>query len=303
MSVKIAIVGDIHSSWTERDTDYFNQSNYDMILFVGDLPGHYHRDLLKIASQLSKIQLPSLLIPGNHDGVSTRQLISELFHNRKMIEKYSSRQEKLCTALKKTLSPITMAGYSLHSYKFNNLSFDVIGCRPHSAGGAELAYYPYLERKYHVSSMGNSFKRLKDLIDQSKEEKLIFLAHNGPLGLGQKRDDIWGRDFHPKEGDFGDLDLQNAVDYARIQGKHVIAVVAGHMHHRLKGGGYRNWIQQEKETIMINAARVPRIFQEKGTWFHHHISMKISDSKQLARINEILVDESLREIESRQGAI
>ena len=299
MSVKIAIVGDIHSSWTERDTDYFNQSNYDMIFFVGDLPGHYHRDLLRIASQLAKVQLPSLLIPGNHDGVSIRQLISELFHNRKMIEKYSSRQEKLCIALQKTLSPITMAGYSLHSYTFHNLRFDIIGCRPHSAGGTDLAYYPYLERKYQVKSMEHSSKRLKSLIDQSKEEKLIFLAHNGPFGLGCKRDDIWGCDFHPKRGDFGDLDLRNAIDYAREKGKHVIAVVAGHMHHRLKGGGYRNWLQQENETVMINAARVPRIFQEKDMWLHHHISMKISGPKEPVSINEVLVDTSFKEIKTQ----
>ena len=60
------------------------------------------------------------------------------------------------------------------------------------------------------------------------------------------------------EGDHGDLDLRAAIDHARERGKRVRAVIAGHMHHALKGGGRRTWQVDRDDTLFINAAEVPR---------------------------------------------
>ena len=35
----IGVVGDVHLFWDAKDVAFFNGSNYDMLLFVGDLAG------------------------------------------------------------------------------------------------------------------------------------------------------------------------------------------------------------------------------------------------------------------------
>ena len=71
--------------------------------------------------------------------------------------------------------------------------------------------------------------------------RVVVLAHCGPHGLGATRESIYGCDFRPEQGDWGDRDLAEALEYARECGKRVVAVVAGHMHHALRGGGERVW--------------------------------------------------------------
>ena len=34
--MKFGVIGDIHGFWDERDTAFFNASDYDMLLLVGD---------------------------------------------------------------------------------------------------------------------------------------------------------------------------------------------------------------------------------------------------------------------------
>ena len=119
---------------------------------------------------------------------------------------------------------------------------------------------------------------------------MIFLAHNGPTGLGTSRSDLWGCDFRREEGDFGDEDLALAITYARELGKRVLAVVAGHMHHRLRGGGKRRWYERKDGILYVNAARVPRIFEELGHAYHHHVDLTIDG-------DEVEAIEVLRHVE------
>ena len=116
----------------------------------------------------------------------------------------------------------------------------------------------------------------------------LFLAHNGPSGLGSGRADIWGCDFKKDEGDFGDEDLRLAVDHAQSSGKRVLAVLAGHMHHAIKGGGERRWQIERDGVLYVNAARVPRIFEHEGRHVRHHIAITLSE--QGARAEPVLVD-------------
>jgi uncharacterized protein (TIGR04168 family) len=94
---------------------------------------------------------------------------------------------------------------------------------------------------------------------------VLFLAHNGPSGLGGQAQDLWGRDFDPDGGDWGDADLRGAIEHARGRGLRVLAVLAGHMHWALRGrpGVQRRWQLQERGTLYVNAARVPRVFTQE----------------------------------------
>ena len=105
----------------------------------------------------------------------------------------------------------------------------------------------------------------------------MFVSHNGPVGLGSGADDMWGCDFMPNGGDWGDPDLRVAIDHARQAGKKVLAVVAGHMHIRTKQGIERPWKLEVDDTLYINAARVPRIFSGSEDVFRHHVAVTISE--------------------------
>jgi len=143
-------------------------------------------------------------------------------------------------------------------------------------GGPNLGFRPYLKAVFGVADFADSAARLKALFDQCTEPVLI-LAHNGPTGLGATRHDIFGCDFKREEGDFGDPDLKDAIEYAQSQGKRILAVAAGHMHHRVRGGGERITHLTVNGIHYLNAARVPRIWKESGQVLRHHAKISISE--------------------------
>ena len=51
------------------------------------------------------------------------------------------------------------------------------------------------------------------------------------------------------------------------------------MHHKLKGGGKRNWHLEKNKIQYINAAKVPRITKKNGKNIHHHICLELSKTK------------------------
>ena len=107
--------------------------------------------------------------------------------------------------------------------------------------------------------MQESAGALLRLVDQVSTPTLLILAHNGPRGLGDRAHDIWGCDFQDEEGDWGDPDHEVAVARAVERGLRTV-VVAGHMHHRVRGGGRRVWQTIRDEVLYVNPARVPRIY-------------------------------------------
>ena len=145
-----------------------------------------------------------------------------------------------------------------------------------------------LRSEHGVSSLEASAERLRSLVESSSANRLIFLAHNGPTGLGAQRHDIWGCDFRREEGDQGDVDLEVAIEHARSLGKKVEAVVAGHMHRTLRGGGQRLWKVEENGSLYVNAACVPRVFSHNGETLRHHVALRLSKSK--ADAQDIFVD-------------
>lgn len=285
---RIAVLGDVHLCWDDADTEYFsNGSNYDLVLFVGDVADYSHRQALATHRAIARVQSPKLFIPGNHDGVHVAQLAAEVLGASRLSDLLNGVQQRRCAQLRQTHGDEVVAGYTTHRYRHSGGDFSLLTGRPHSMGGPRLAFRRYLRQHFGIASLEDSARRLREMVDRCETDSLLFSSHNGPAGLGARRSDIWGCDFRPQEGDFGDEDLRQAIDYAKSAGKRVLAVVAGHMHHALIGGGHRPWLVEENGTLYVNAARVPRIFEEDGRTLHHHVAIEVSGGE--VRVDEVLV--------------
>lgn len=260
--MRFAIIGDIHGFWDERDTAFFNGSDYDAMLFVGDLPRITGGR--PVARELSRLTKPAWLIPGNHDGVTALQFLAELKDWRLVRRLTAFGMPRRVRQLEADLGGIRMTGFEVHEL---GDGLGLIAARPHAMGPDKFYYGHYLKKRFGVGGYENSAERLRQLVDRAPHD-LIFLAHNGPAGLGDAPEDPWGCDFSDEFGDFGDPDLRAAVDYARESGRRVHAVLAGHMHHRSKNGSERRTAAREGDTLIVNAARVGRI-REGGTRRHH----------------------------------
>ncbi len=286
-AIQIGIIGDVHRQFDSLDVKQFNQSDYDLLLCTGDLANLWHREGLAPARQMAQLQKPTLIIPGNHDSLSLPQLVAEIKERRYLRRWLAWGQPRRLRQWQRALGPVQVGGYSVHSVPGGQDVAVVVG-RPFAMGGSVLHCQPQLQRQFGVDTMAESAARLCQLVAQTSQSRLIFLAHNGPSGLGSRRDSIWGNDFDPQQGDFGDSDLREAIAFARQRGKAVLAVVAGHMHHHVKQEGQRTWHLVQDGVHYINAARVPRIFEADGRIHHHHIRLTIDD-------NSVTVSEQLRQ--------
>ncbi|MEM7118661.1 MAG: metallophosphoesterase [Chloroflexota bacterium] len=273
---KIAVIGDIHHHFTDADVAYFNQSEEELLLFVGDLADYRPRRAYPIVERMARLKKTAVYLPGNHDAVTFPQLVGEVKRWPWLIQLGSMGQRWRVHALRKRLGPVVIGGYSHHHYPLSDLEITVIAARPHAMGGPHLAFAPYLRRQFGIRTLTESAARLKMCIDQAPTTRLIFLGHNGPTGLGNEQADLWGKDFDRRGGDWGDPDLREAIDYAREAGKDVTAVFAGHMHHALKFGGQRRWHMVKNGTHYVNAGRVPRI---SGSGEHHYVQLTVTDSE------------------------
>lgn len=276
MSLRLAIVGDVHGCWVDADTEYFNAGHYDAVIFVGDLPPLIGS--LPTARRLAALRVPAFLIPGNHDATSALQFLAELNHKTSLAALLSFGQARRESRLRLALGGVKMLGYSLDLLGSGDKPLGLIAARPYSMGGDRLYYQAHLKRRFGVISFDDSIIKLRQLVDAAPQD-IIFLSHNGPAGLGAARDDIWGCDFRSSGGDFGDPDLRVAIDYAKTRGKTVHAVLAGHMHHRLKRGGERRcWQITQDGVLYINAARVPRIRRRAEGQPRHHVAVTLDAS-------------------------
>lgn len=269
--VRIAVIGDVHLQWDDHDAALLDAAGYDLVAFVGDLAG-YRRDALGVARSISRLRTPAVVVPGNHDGVSLAHVAAETLERPRLARLLGRGQARRGAELRAALGAVPLAGYSVHDV---GGAVSLIAGRPHSQGGGYLAFARYLSATYGVGSLEESAARLCELVGRAPHERLVFLAHNGPTGLGGRRDDPWGCDFRLGAGDFGDADLRAGIDHARRLGKRVLAVVAGHLHHRLKGGGERRWRAEAGGVLYVNAARVPRIERRGGRELRHHVCLEL----------------------------
>jgi hypothetical protein len=73
------------------------------------------------------------------------------------------------------------------------------------------------------------------------------------------------------------------VSYAQNSGRHVLAVVGGHMHRKLRGGGERLSKVERDGVVYVNAARVPRV----DSVGRHHVRVEIEGRQ--VRVSDVAV--------------
>ncbi|MFZ5628581.1 MAG: metallophosphoesterase [Spirochaetota bacterium] len=272
---KLAIIGDAHMQFDEEDVRFFNASDYDALLFVGDLASKNPDSMFRLLPVLNQLAKPAYLIPGNHDTTGVRAIIGEVTQNQFLINFGASSQPGRMQRLKADLKGAELCGYSLHTLPGN---LQMVAARPFSMGSTNrtVNFRPFLEKEYGVSTIEESREKIKSLIERVNSPYLL-LAHHGPLGLGSKATDMWGADFLPQETDFGDADLAEAITYAHSVGKAPLAVIAGHMHYPTKHGKKpKQWWAVKDGVLCVNAARWPRIFKHEGRTLHHHVRLDVS---------------------------
>jgi uncharacterized protein (TIGR04168 family) len=268
---RLAVLGDIHGHWDEADARLLDGQGYDGVLVVGDLAGLRFSGTLTVARGLGQLRTPTLVMPGNHDATHPLQLLAHVAGRPRYGDPLRPVQSRRLEALHEALGRCVVAAYSRHRVG----SLTVVAGRPHSMGGPDLAFPAMLAEYWGVGSLDASAVRLRELVDGVDTEDVVFLAHNGPTGLGDHATSIWGCDFRSAMGDWGDADLEKAVAYARSKGHRVRAVLAGHMHRRVRGGASRTCIVEDEGTAYVNAAEVPRIRGGR----HHHVAVTVEPER------------------------
>ncbi len=273
--IQLGLIGDIHTDFDAFDVTSLNASDYDYLLCTGDL-GHYkEREGLDSAEMVAQLQKPTFLVFGNHDTVPLPQLLAEIKGPALLRRATAHGHVERIANWTRALGSVQVGGYTSHLLTAETSAITLITGRPLTFGGPRLSCAHALSEVYGVASLADSAEKMKQLVDSAETDDLIFLSHNGPTGLGDTPDAIWGCDFSDEWGDFGDPDLREAIDYAQESGKRVRAVIGGHMHHDWRTGGERQWLVEQDGIAYINAARVPRIFEQDSQLAHHHVRLVI----------------------------
>lgn len=252
--IKIAVVGDIHDQWEADDGIALQQLNVDLVLFVGD----FGNESVEVVRAIAALDIPKAAIFGNHDAWYTAT-----DWGRKKCP-YDHKKEDWVQQQIDLLGD-THVGYG--KLDFPALNLTVVGSRPFSWGGSVWKNAGFYQERFGVTSFEESTARIVTAANSAAYETVIFLGHNGPIGLGDRAEDPCGKDWQPLGGDFGDPDLADAIAQTRANGKTIPLVTFGHMHHSL-----RHTKQQlrkaiyasPEETIYLNAASVPRIVPQKS---------------------------------------
>jgi uncharacterized protein (TIGR04168 family) len=251
LPIQIAIVGDIHGDWSDRDNDLLRQLNLDLVLFVGDLGN----EDVAVADRIAQLELPKAVILGNHDAWFTASPWgqSKCPYDRATEDRVQQQLDLL---------GICHVGYGQLDFPALNLS--VVGSRPFSWGGKEWRNKVFYQERFGVSGFTESIERITAAAAKTSTDRLIFIGHNGPTGLGDEPEDICGRDWEPLGGDYGDPDLAAAITAIKATGKSIPLVAFGHMHHRLRHtpARLRTAYKQVENTLYLNAARCPRMVMD-----------------------------------------
>jgi uncharacterized protein (TIGR04168 family) len=280
---KIAVIGDLHGRYNSYDNNYLERAGFDLVLYVGDLGSGTLKNGLEMIRILSRVRVPGLVLPGNNDAEHLAELKAELTFQ-------SGKSELLRLMGPSARKGVEPCGFSVHELTTNHGGVSLIAARPCAMGGSECSFAEQLSRNHQISTLLESEQKLRNLIDSTAHQDVIFFAHNGPYGLGGGASDLWSRDFklniHPDAPkDWGDSDLRSAIDYASSIGKRVIAVIAGHMHRSQSNA--RPLSVHLDGVLHINAAMVPRILMKGEAEEHHYVELNLD----LRKIPAITVEE------------
>jgi uncharacterized protein (TIGR04168 family) len=252
--IQIAVVGDIHDRWEDEDNLALQHLGVDLVLFVGD----FGNESVDVVRRIAALDIPKAAIMGNHDA-----WYSASAWGRKQCPYDPKKEDRVQQQL--DLLGETHVGYG--KLDFPRLQLSVVGGRPFSWGGPEWKNKEFLRDRYDVTNFQKSTDKIVAAATQASYETIVFLGHNGPRGLGDKPEDICGRDWEPPGGDHGDPDFTDAIAKVRATGKRIPLVTFGHMHHSLRHTKARTRtavVATGEDTVYLNSACVPRIVEEAG---------------------------------------
>jgi uncharacterized protein (TIGR04168 family) len=286
--MRVLFVGDVHRVWREADRRFVESGDHDLCVFVGDLGDE---DVPTVAS-IAAIRSPMRVILGNHDAWAS----------------FSRRQPT--AALREILALLGERHLAYTKHELPAIGMTLVGCRPFSWGGPSMRSAELYQQLFGIQTMEDSAKRIAEVAASADSDDLVLVAHNGPSGLSTQPQDIWGKDFGPPVApragsseatraprDWGDRDLELALDLIRRAGKRVVCVVAGHMHDRLKqpAGVRRTRFVRRGGTVFVNPAVVPRRRRRHGADLGHFVRLTFGEGM-VEEIEEIWVDEAGREV-------
>ncbi|QLE54093.1 TIGR04168 family protein [Nostoc sp. TCL26-01] len=253
ITLKIAVVGDVHDQWEVEDGIALKHLGVDLVLFVGD----FGNESVEVVRAIASVDIPKAAVMGNHDAWYTATE-----WGRKKCPYDRTKEDWVQAQL--DLFGAAHVGYSKLDFPEWNLT--VVGGRPFSWGGHEWRFADICKDRYGVASLEESALRIFASVKNAACDTIIFLGHNGPSGLGDRPEDPCGKDWHPVGGDFGDPDLAEAISLTITAGKQISLVTFGHMHHTLRHTKkeLRKPIFRSPEGIIyLNAASVPRIIESE----------------------------------------
>jgi len=253
-SLTLAVIGDVHDQWDSDDESALQGLGIDLALFVGD----FGNEAVDLVRAIAHLDLPKAVVLGNHDAWynMTSWGRAKCPYNRNHENRVQDQLDLLGDI---------HVGYG--KLDFPQFGLTVVGGRPFSWGGAEWRNKTFYREWYGVTDLEQSAEKIKASVQAAAFNTVIFIGHCGPTGLGDRPEDICGRDWKPLGGDFGDPDLTEAIAHARSLEKSVPLVTFGHMHHRLRHRKDRlreQLVVDATGTVNLNAAHVPRIIEQEG---------------------------------------
>lgn len=276
--LKIAVVGDIHDQWEVEDEVALHQLGVDMVLFVGD----FGNESVQIVQAIAALDIPKAAVFGNHDAwySATEWGRKKCPYNREDEDWVQQQIDLLGEA---------HVGYT--KLDFPQFNITVVGSRPFSWGGSTWKNADFYNERFGVTSFAESTDLMVKAAESASCNNIIFLGHNGPLGLGERAEDLCGRDWQPLGGDFGDPDFTEAIAQTRMSGKLIPLVTFGHMHHKLRHTQQqtRQPIVVKDETVYLNAASVPRIIQ-KGSDRLRNFSLVYLQGNAVTQVSLVWLD-------------
>ena len=252
--IKIAVVGDIHDLWEAEDAIALKQLDVDLVLFVGD----FGNESVDVVQRIASLDLPKAAIMGNHDAWYTAS------HWGRKRSPYDHEKEDW---VQEQLDLLGEAHVGYGHLDFPEFNLSVVGSRPFSWGGEVWKNDEFYRERYGIIGFEDSIERIVAAAERAAYETVIFMGHNGPVGLGDKPESPCGRDWQPIGGDHGDPDFAEAIAQTQALGKKIPLVTFGHMHHSLRHTKKhrRTAISKSPEgTVYLNSASVPRIIQTES---------------------------------------
>lgn len=79
-TIRIGVIGYLHTHWGDLDVAHFDRSEYDLLIFTGDLGGGSRDSSQRVARSISRLRKPALVMPGNNDTGDIAERVAELAH-------------------------------------------------------------------------------------------------------------------------------------------------------------------------------------------------------------------------------